>query len=135
MPFWYALTLLLTAALVVADWHRTGSWPLSIVISTALWTLSIVYTIAALVPINDKIAAWTPETRPANWKTFRFRWDKLHQWRVVLLSAACSAGEQCSVSQTGGRFALDVVLLSNCCEDVSVQRVEDSLCDADAVVW
>ena len=88
MPFWYALTTVLTAALAWSDRHRTGSWPLLIVMSAVLWVLSIVYTIAALVPINNKIAAWTEETTPANWKSFRTRWDNLHRWRVLLLSVA-----------------------------------------------
>ena len=88
MPFWYALTILLTAALALADWHRTGSWPVLIVFSAGLWVLSIGYTIAALVPINNQIAAWTEETRPANWKSLRSKWDHLHRWRVLLLAAA-----------------------------------------------
>ena len=88
MPFWYALTLVLTAALAFADHHRSGRWPSLIVLSAALWVLSIVYTIAALVPINNKIAAWTDTTRPADWKDLRSKWDTLHRWRVLLLCVA-----------------------------------------------
>ena len=88
MPVWYALTIMLTAALAVVDRHRTGIWPLWIVFSAGLWVLSVVYTMAALVPINNQIAAWTEETKPANWKSFRSRWDNLHGWRVLLLIMA-----------------------------------------------
>jgi hypothetical protein len=88
MPFWYALTILMTAALAVADRHRTGKWPLLIVLSAGLWVLSVVYTMSALVPINNQVAAWTEETRPANWKSLRSRWDSLHGWRVLLLTLA-----------------------------------------------
>ena len=88
MPFWYALTLVLTAALAFADHHRSGRWPSLIVLSAALWALSIVYTVTALVPINNKIAAWTDTNRPAEWKDLRSKWDILHRWRVLLLGTA-----------------------------------------------
>ena len=88
MPFAYALTAVLTIALALIDWYRDGRWPVLIAVSAELWVLSIVYTVAALVPINSKIAAWTNETAPPDWKSFRTRWDYLHRWRVLLLSVA-----------------------------------------------
>lgn len=88
MPFWYALVLVLTASLAVLEHQSTGSWPRLIVLSTGLWVLSIVYSITSLVPINNRIASWTEETRPTNWKSFRSRWDQLHRWRVLLLTTA-----------------------------------------------
>ena len=45
-------------------------------------------SITALVPINNRIASWAEVTPPADWKTFRRRWDVLHRWRVVLLTTA-----------------------------------------------
>jgi hypothetical protein len=53
-----------------------------------LWLLASVYSIAMLVPINNRIASWETVTPPADWKTFRGRWDLLHRWRVVLLTIA-----------------------------------------------
>ena len=56
--------------------------------SLALWVVSIIYTLTALVPINNRIAAWTEASRPADWKISRSRWDLLHRWRVLLLAVA-----------------------------------------------
>jgi uncharacterized membrane protein len=88
MPFWYVLVLLLTLAEVLLRWHLSGRWPVWIAVSAVLWLLAIVYTLATLVPINNRIASWAEVTPPADWKTFRRRWDLLHRWRVVLLTIA-----------------------------------------------
>lgn len=88
MPFWYALVLLLTSADAFAAWRQSGRLPIWTVAAAALWVLAIVYSIVALVPINDRIASWESSAPPANWKTYRNRWDMLHRWRVVLLTMA-----------------------------------------------
>jgi uncharacterized membrane protein len=88
MPFWYVLVFLLTLAEVYIQWRHVGRLPVWIVTSAILWALAIVCTIAALVPINNRIASWEKVTPPADWKTFRSRWDLLHRWRVVLLTIA-----------------------------------------------
>lgn len=88
MPFWYALTIVLTSALALVDHRHEGHWSLPITLSAALWVLSIVYTITALVPINNRIKSWTEDNRPSNWKVYRSKWDRLHRWRVLLLGVA-----------------------------------------------
>jgi uncharacterized membrane protein len=88
MPFWYILVFLLTLAEVLIRWHQSGHVPVWIATSAILWLLASVYSIAALVPINDRIASWETATPPADWRTFRSRWDMLHRWRVVLLTIA-----------------------------------------------
>ena len=88
MPFWYALTLLLTLAEVVIRWHQSGRLPIWIAASAVLWMLVIVYTITTLVPINNRIASWEKSAPPTDWKTYRRRWDMLHRWRVALLTIA-----------------------------------------------
>jgi uncharacterized membrane protein len=88
MAFWYILVFLLTLAEVLIQWHQSGRLPIWIVTSAILWVLAIVYSITTLVPINNRIASWTKATPPADWKTFRSRWDLLHRWRVVLLTIA-----------------------------------------------
>ena len=87
-PFWYVLVFLLTFAEVYIQWHRSGRLPIWVVTSAILWALAILYSITALVPINNRIASWGKATPPANWKTFRSKWDLLHRWRVVLLTVA-----------------------------------------------
>ena len=88
MPFWYALTFLLTLAEVVIRWHQSGRLPIWIAASAVLWMLVIVYTITTLVPINNRIASWEKSAPPPDWKTYRRRWDMLHRWRVALLTIA-----------------------------------------------
>ena len=84
MPFWYILVLLLTLAELVIQWHQSGRLPIWIAASAVLWVLAILYSVTALVPINNRLKS----TPPPDWKTYRRRWDLLHRWRVVLLTIA-----------------------------------------------
>ena len=87
MPFWYAAAFLLTA-LVAFRVREMGIAALLADAAAALWLLSIVYSIAFLVPIATRIAQWEWETRPANWAEERQKWDTGHNARVVLLLIA-----------------------------------------------
>ena len=88
MPFWYIFVFLLTVAEAYIQWHESGHLPTWMVTSAILWALASAYSVTTLVPINNLIASWTTVTPPADWKTFRRRWDLLHRWRVVLLTTA-----------------------------------------------
>jgi uncharacterized membrane protein len=88
MPFWYILVFLLTFAEVLIQWQQSGRLPVWIATSAVLWALASLYTVTALVPINNRIASWEKVAPPADWKTFRCRWDMLHRWRVALLTIA-----------------------------------------------
>ena len=84
MPFWYILVVLLTVAEVVIQWHQSGRLPIWLATSAVLWALVSLYSVTALVPINNRIKS----NPPPDWKTYRRRWDLLHRWRVVLLTIA-----------------------------------------------
>jgi len=84
MPFWYILVFLLTLAEAVIQWRESGRLPIWIATSAVLWMLAILYSVTALVPINNRIKS----NPPPDWKTYRRRWDLLHRWRVVLLTIA-----------------------------------------------
>ena len=58
MPFWYILVVVLTLAEVAILWHQSGRLPIWIATSSVLWMLAILYTVTALVPINNRIASW-----------------------------------------------------------------------------
>ena len=88
MPFWYALVFLLTLAVAMSQWHQSGRLPVWLAASAILWVLAIGYSITILVPINNRIASWEKVIPPADWKTFRRKWDRHHRWRVVLLTTA-----------------------------------------------
>ena len=84
MPFWYALVFLLAFAEVLIQWHQLGRLPILIATSAVLWMVAILYSVIALVPINNRIKS----NPPPDWKTYRRKWDMLHRWRVVLLMIA-----------------------------------------------
>jgi len=88
MPFWYNLTFLLTLAEVIIQWRQSGRLPVWVATSALLWMLASVYSLIALVPINNRIKSWEKSTPPPDWKTYRRRWDLRHSWRVVLLTIA-----------------------------------------------
>ena len=88
MPFWYNLTFLLTLAEVVIRWRQSGSLPIWTAVSAALWMLASVYSLIALVPVNNRIKSWETSTPPSDWKTYRRRWDMHHRWRLLLLTIA-----------------------------------------------
>ncbi len=88
MPPWYALVALLLVAEAVLEWHQSGRLPIWFATSALLWIVAIVFSLTALVPINNRIASWERTTPPADWKTDRNRWDMLHRWRTLLLTIA-----------------------------------------------
>ena len=88
MPAWYILVFLLIFAVSLLHWHQSGRVSVWGAGSASLWAFAIVYTVTTLVPINNRIASWATDTPPADWKSFRRRWDLLHRWRVVLLAVA-----------------------------------------------
>jgi hypothetical protein len=88
MPFWYALTLLLSLATTfIAHTTWSKSWWLALG-SCALFAIMIIYSLLLPVPINNQIARWQPDSLPANWRELRRRWDTLHAVRVGFLIIA-----------------------------------------------
>jgi uncharacterized membrane protein len=86
MPFWYALALLLLIAEAVLRRNTPALTPLTI--AASLWAFIIAFTIAVLVPINNRIAKLQPTSLPADWQQAHRRWDNLHRLRVALLLVA-----------------------------------------------
>lgn len=101
MPFWYALTFLLSLAATFAV-HTMCSTPWWLALAaTALFAIMIVYTVLFPVPINNQIARWKAESLPANWRELRRRWDTLHAIRVGFLVVALILLVTSSVIQPG----------------------------------
>ncbi|MQY13787.1 hypothetical protein SRB5_39410 [Streptomyces sp. RB5] len=84
MPFWYIGSLVLVTIWAIATDEST---PL-VITSGALLLLSVIMSIALLVPINNRGKTWTPETRPADWKEQSNRWDRYHYVRVAVIVTA-----------------------------------------------
>ncbi|WP_277208124.1 DUF1772 domain-containing protein [Isoptericola croceus] len=87
MPFWYIGSVLLTAGTALTLPARgTGVAPAWV--AAALLAISIVLSVALLVPINNRSKDWTPTTAPVDWRQQLRRWDRLHGGRLVLIVAA-----------------------------------------------
>jgi len=88
MPFWYALTFLLSLATVFLGFDTWNAPRWLALASAAIIAGMIVYTLLLPVPINNQIARWQPDSVPGNWKELRRRWDSLHAIRVCFLVLA-----------------------------------------------
>jgi uncharacterized membrane protein len=86
MPFWYMASLLLTILLAVSHRHDAGVGFLGV--GAALFVVSVVMSVAVLVPINNRAKTWTPEQAPEDWREQQNRWDSYHFARVGLIVAA-----------------------------------------------
>ncbi|MEU0074446.1 DUF1772 domain-containing protein [Streptomyces sp. NPDC006332] len=86
MPFWYIGSLVLSAVWAIAGWRDGGAG--LVVTAAALLIVSVIMSILLLVPINNRNKAWTPESRPADWKEQLNRWERFHYVRVAVIIAA-----------------------------------------------
>jgi hypothetical protein len=86
MPFWYIGSLILTAALVVLTWGTTTAT--TALIAAVLLAVSVVMSVALLVPINNRSKTWTADEHPDDWREQQQRWDRLHYGRVAIIVAA-----------------------------------------------
>jgi hypothetical protein len=86
MPFWYIGSLILTGAIATFTWGTEAS--AVALVAAALLAISVIMSIAWLVPINNRSITWTPENHPDDWRQQQQRWDRLHYFRVAILIAA-----------------------------------------------
>jgi uncharacterized membrane protein len=75
MPFWMTGSALLNLMLL-APFERLSSaaWRLAAV-SFVLQVFAIVLSLLGPVPINNRIAKWTPQSLPRDWQLQEHRWD------------------------------------------------------------
>ena len=88
MPFWFAGSTLLNLLLLLPFSHlpRTA-WRLA-AIAFAIQAFAVVFSLMAPVPINNRIAKWTPQSLPDDWKIQEHRWDHYHWFRTAVLIGA-----------------------------------------------
>ena len=86
MPVWYGLCLALLALESFLHLHQAALVPL--LIAAALWAGSIVLSISALVPINNRIASLNTAAPAPGWERDHRKWDALHRVRILLLMLA-----------------------------------------------
>jgi uncharacterized membrane protein len=86
MPFWYIGSVILGAVWAIFAWGGAGAS--LVVVGTALLVLSVVMSILLLVPINSRVATWSHEGVPADWRQQVGRWDRFHHVRVGIIVLA-----------------------------------------------
>jgi uncharacterized membrane protein len=74
------LLLQLIAALLVRNQNRSSFSLYSA--SFVLMILTLIFTVAVEVPIDNKIKAWTEVTLPSNWEALRTKWNQFHTLRT-----------------------------------------------------
>jgi uncharacterized membrane protein len=86
MPFWYFGSLILTIGLAVATWGSAAAS--AAIVAAILLAVSVVMSLALLVPINNRSKTWTAENHPDDWSEQQQRWQRLHYSRVAIIIAA-----------------------------------------------
>ncbi len=88
MPFWMVGSTLLNLLLLFRfERLNTVSWRLA-AIALAIQVAAVVLSLIGPVPINSRIAKWTPESLPSDWRNQEHRWDLYHGVRTVALIVA-----------------------------------------------
>jgi uncharacterized membrane protein len=88
MPFWMAGSALLNLLLLLPFEHLNESaWRFAAVAFT-IQIFAVVFSLVGPVPINNRIAKWTPESLPEDWQTQEHRWDQYHWLRTCGLIVA-----------------------------------------------
>lgn len=77
MPFWYIGALALLVATAVIERSRLAGAAVVLMVAVVL------LTVAVLVPINNRIAAWAATGELS--RALAARWDRLHWLRVAAL--------------------------------------------------
>jgi hypothetical protein len=88
MPFWMAGSTLLNLSLLLPSANLNKSAWRFAAVAAAIQVLAVVFSLIALVPINNRIAKWTPASLPADWSTQEHRWDVYHFVRTCALVVA-----------------------------------------------
>jgi uncharacterized membrane protein len=88
MPFWMAGSTLLNLLLLLPFTHLNRfAWRFAAV-ALAIQVLAVVFSLIAPVPINNRIAKWTPASVPSDWKAQEHRWNVYHWFRTSGLVVA-----------------------------------------------
>ena len=88
MPFWMPGSAALNVLLLLPFEHLNKmAWDLA-AIALAIQVSASVFSLIGPVPINNRIAKWTPESLPDDWKEQESRWDLYHWLRTSGLIVA-----------------------------------------------
>jgi uncharacterized membrane protein len=88
MPFWMAGSTLLNLLLLLPFTHLNESARHLAAIAFAIQVFAVVFSLIGPVPINNRIAKWTPGSLPEDWRADEHRWDLYHWLRTCGLILA-----------------------------------------------
>lgn len=88
MPFWMAASALLNFLLLMPFVRLSQSARHFAEIAFAIQALAVVFSVIFPVPINNRIAKWTPQSLPRDWGALEHRWDIYHSFRTAALVLA-----------------------------------------------
>jgi uncharacterized membrane protein len=86
MPFWYMGSLVLAAVWAATSWAAPAT-PL-VLAAAGLLVVSVLMSVALLVPINNRVAGWAADGVPPDWREQVNRWNRFHYLRVAVIVAA-----------------------------------------------
>ena len=88
MPFWMTGSALLNLLLPLPFAHLGAGARLLAAAAFAIQVGAVVFPLIFPVPINIRIAKWTPQTLPPDWGVQEHRWDLYHSFRTAGLVVA-----------------------------------------------
>jgi uncharacterized membrane protein len=88
MPFWMVGSTLLNLLLLLPFARLNPSAWLLAAVALIVQVFSILFSLLGPVPINNRIAKWTPQSLPDDWRAQEHRWDLYHWLRTCGLIAA-----------------------------------------------
>jgi hypothetical protein len=88
MPFWMGGSTLLSLMLLLPFEHLGESAWRFAAAAAGLQVFAVLFSLAAPVPINNRIAKWTVGSLPEDWKAMEQRWDQYHAFRTGVLIVA-----------------------------------------------
>ena len=88
MPFWMIGSAVLSLLFLLPFEHLNESAWRFAAIAFAIQVLGAVFSLIAPVPINNRIARWTPTSLPDDWRSEEHRWDVYHFARTCGLVLA-----------------------------------------------
>ena len=88
MPFWMSGSALLNLLLLLPFEHLPKSAWRFAGIAFAIQVFAVLFSLIGPVPINNRIAHWTPQSLPDSWRAQEHRWDLYHWFRTAGLIVA-----------------------------------------------
>lgn len=88
MPFWMAGSPVLNLLLLLPFEHLNESAWRFAAVAFAIQVFAVVFSLVGPVPINNRIAKWTPASLPEDWQAQEHRWDLCHWLRTCGLIVA-----------------------------------------------